>query len=63
MYSALETDYNNAFMPTSYFNSLFCDSFADFAISIFSEMLKFVNMSNISFSIFTRNIVSYDSID
>lgn len=61
--SALDTDYNNASVPASRFGSLLCDSPADLAISVFSEMPKFVNMSDISFSIFTGDIISHDPIN
>jgi sphingomyelin phosphodiesterase len=61
--TALATDYTNASVFASRFGSLLCDSPADLAISVFTEMHDFVNMSDISFSIFTGDIVSHDPID
>ena len=59
----LETGYTNASVPASRFGYLYCDSPADLALSVFSEMPSFVNMSNIAFSIFTGDIVSHDNDD
>ena len=59
----LNTNYTNPSVPASRFGNLFCDSPADLAISVFSEMPNFVNMSGISFSIFTGDIVSHDNDD
>ena len=59
----LQTDYTNASVPASRFGYLFCDSPADLALSVFSEMPSFVNMSDITFSIFTGDIVSHDNDD
>jgi sphingomyelin phosphodiesterase len=61
--TALTTDYTNASVPASRFGYLLCDSPADLAISVFSEMPNFVDMSDITFSIFTGDIVSHDPID
>jgi sphingomyelin phosphodiesterase len=59
----LNTDYTNSSVPASRFGSLLCDSPADLAISVFSEMPNFINMSHIAFSIFTGDIVSHDPVD
>lgn len=61
--AALVTDYTNASVPASRFGYFLCDSPADLTISVFSEMPNFVNMSDISFSIFTGDIVSHDLAD
>ena len=60
---ALDTDYSNPSVPASRFGYLLCDSPADLAISVFSEMSNFVDMRDISFSIFTGDIVSPDPIN
>jgi len=61
--TVLSTDYTNASVPASRFGSIFCDTPADLAISAFAEMHNFVDMSDISFSIFTGDIVSHDPFD
>lgn len=61
--NVLSTDYTNASVLASRFGSLLCDSTADLAISVFTAMPNFVDMSDISFSIFTGDIVSHDPID
>jgi sphingomyelin phosphodiesterase len=61
--AGLGTVSSNASVPASRFGSLFCDAPADLAISVFSEMPNFVNMTDISFSIFTGDIVSHDNDD
>ena len=42
---------------------LYCDTPADLALSSFTSMPSFFEMSNISFSIFTGDIVSHDNDD
>ena len=59
----LDTTYSNASVPASRYGYLYCDSPADLALSVFTEMPKFVNMSSITFSIFTGDIVSHDNDD
>ena len=59
----LQTTYDNASVPASRYGYLYCDSPADLALSVFTEMPKFVNMSDIAFSIFTGDIVSHDNDD
>jgi hypothetical protein len=61
--TALNTDYSSPSVPASRFGYLYCDSPADLAISVFTEMPKFVNLNDISFSIFTGDIVSHDHDD
>ena len=53
----------NASVPASRFGYLYCDSPADLALSVFESMPNFVNMSNITFTIFTGDIVSHDNDD
>ena len=61
--SDLFTDYANASLPASRFGNLLCDTPADLGISVFTDMPNFVNMSDISFAIFTGDIVSHDPVD
>jgi len=61
--TALATDYTNASVLASRFGSLLCDTPADLALSVFTEMPNFVDMSDISFSIFTGDIVSHDLVN
>ena len=42
---------------------LYCDSPPDLALSSFTSMPNFFDLSNISFSIFTGDIVSHDNDD
>ena len=42
---------------------LYCDAPPDLALSTFSTMPQFVNMSSIDFAIFTGDIVSHDNDD
>ncbi|KAJ9660700.1 hypothetical protein H2198_002443 [Neophaeococcomyces mojaviensis] len=59
----LHTNANNASVPASRFGSFICDSPADLALSSFQSMPSFFNMNNLSFSIFTGDIVSHDNDD
>jgi sphingomyelin phosphodiesterase len=61
--NVLNTDYSNASLPASRFGSLLCDSPADLAISVFSEMPNLIDVSDVTFSIFTGDIVSHDPVD
>jgi sphingomyelin phosphodiesterase len=61
--AGLGTVSTNASVPASRFGSLLCDSPADLVISVFSEMPNLVDMTDISFSIFTGDIVSHDNDD
>ena len=59
----LNTTSTNPAVPASRFGYLYCDSPADLALSAFSTMPQFFNMSSIDFSIFTGDIVSHDNDD
>ena len=59
----LDTTASNASVPASRFGYLYCDSPPDLALSAFTEMPQFFPMSNISFAIFTGDIVSHDNDD
>lgn len=59
----LHTGPNNASLPASRFGSLRCDAPADLALSAFQSMPQFFNMSNLTSSIFTGDIVSHDNDD
>lgn len=59
----LHTTGQNASVPASRFGYLYCDSPPDLAISAFSAMPQFINKSDISFTIFTGDIVSHDNAD
>ncbi|MCJ1240001.1 hypothetical protein MMC14_008001 [Varicellaria rhodocarpa] len=58
-----DTGVNNATVPASRFGYLYCDAPADLALSSFSTMSQFFNKSDISFAIFTGDIVSHDDDD
>ena len=53
----------NATVPASRFGYLYCDSPADLALSAFDTMPQFFNTSDITFTIFTGDIVSHDNDD
>ncbi len=59
----LHTIGQNASVPASRFGYLYCDSPPDLAISAFSAMPQFVNKSDITFTIFTGDLVSHDNAD
>jgi len=59
----LDTDKKNPSVPASRFGSFLCDSPADLALSALSNMADFVDMADLSFSIFTGDIVSHDLDD
>ena len=42
---------------------LYCDSPPDLALSSFTSMSSFFDLNNVSFSIFTGDIVSHDNDD
>lgn len=59
----LHTNVNNASVPASRFGYLYCDAPPDLALSAFSTMPQFFNPQNVTFSIFTGDIVSHDNDD
>lgn len=59
--TALDTGVSNASVPASRFGYLYCDSPPDLALSSFKSMPHFFNISDISFTIFTGDIVSHDA--
>ena len=59
----LYTNVGNASVPASRFGYLYCDSPPDLALSSFTSMPMFFEMSNVSFAIFTGDIVSHDNDD
>lgn len=61
--TGLGTTSANASLPASRFGEFKCDSPPDLALSVFSEMPNFINLDDISFSIFTGDIVSHDDDD
>ena len=56
----LHTGVSNASVPASRFGYLYCDSPPDLALSSFTSMPQFFNISDVSFAIFTGDIVSHD---
>lgn len=61
--TALDTTANNASVPASRFGYLYCDAPPDLALSAFSTMPQFFNTKNVSFALFTGDIVSHDNDD
>jgi sphingomyelin phosphodiesterase len=61
--SDLDTTAVNASLPASRFGYLYCDSPPDLALSSFDDMKMFFDTSNVSFAIFTGDIVSHDNDD
>jgi sphingomyelin phosphodiesterase len=61
--SDLETTAANASVPASRFGYLYCDSPPDLALSSFDDMKMFFDTGNVSFAIFTGDIVSHDNDD
>ncbi|KAI9834412.1 MAG: hypothetical protein M1819_003023 [Sarea resinae] len=59
----LDTVAANASVPASRFGYLYCDSPPDLALSVFSTMPQFVNLSDVTFALFTGDIVSHDNDD
>jgi sphingomyelin phosphodiesterase len=59
----LDTTYANASVPASRWGYIYCDTPADLGISMFMDMPNFINMSNVSFTIFTGDIVTHDNDD
>ena len=53
----------NATVPASRFGYLYCDAPADLALSAFDTMAQFFDKSDLSFTIFTGDIVSHDNDD
>ena len=56
----LHTGVSNASVPASRFGYLYCDSPPDLALSSFKSMASFFDVDDISFTIFTGDIVSHD---
>jgi sphingomyelin phosphodiesterase len=61
--TVLHTIYTNASLPASRFGEFICDTPPDLFISTFSNMPKLINMSTVSFAIFTGDVVSHDPAD
>ena len=59
----LDTGVSNASIPASRFGYLYCDSPPDLALSSFKSMPQFFNLKDVSFTIFTGDIVSHDNDD
>jgi hypothetical protein len=59
----LDTTVANASVPASRWGYLYCDTSADLRISTFADMPNFINLSDVTFAIFTGNIVSHDNDD
>jgi len=59
----LDTTSANASVPASRWGYLYCDTPADLGISLFADMPNLINMSEVTFSIFTGDIVSHDNDD
>ncbi|OAP62323.1 sphingomyelin phosphodiesterase [Fonsecaea erecta] len=59
----LSTTSANASVPASRFGYLYCDSPPDLALSSFTSMHQFFDLSNVSFAIFTGDILSHDNDD
>ena len=56
----LDTGVSNASVPASRFGYLYCDAPPDLALSSFKSMPQFFDINDISFTIFTGDIVSHD---
>ncbi|KAK5099176.1 hypothetical protein LTS08_005755 [Lithohypha guttulata] len=61
--NVLHTNAQSPSLPASRFGALQCDSPPDLALSAFQSMPQFFDISNISFSIYTGDIVSHDKDD
>ena len=61
--TVLDTGVANASVPASRFGYLYCDSPPDLALSSFKSMPQFFDLKDVSFSIFTGDIVSHDNDD
>ena len=59
----LQTIRANASVPASRFGYLHCDTPADLALSVFSNMDQFIDRSRINFTVFTGDIISHDNTD
>lgn len=59
----LSTDSHNVSIPASRYGSFLCDSPADLALSAFMDMPRLFDMDELTFSIFTGDIVSHDPED
>ena len=59
----LDTGVSNASVPASRFGYLYCDSPPDLALSSFESMHQFFDLKDVSFTIFTGDIVSHDNDD
>jgi sphingomyelin phosphodiesterase len=61
--TALHTDWTNASVPASRFGEFICDTPPDLLVSAFVNMPKLIDMSKVSFAIFTGDVVSHDPAD
>ena len=62
--TGLDTNYDDPSVPASRFGYLYCDSPPDLALSSFASMERFFGgNSNLSFTIFTGDIISHDNGD
>lgn len=59
----LDTTVSNASVPASRFGYLYCDSPPDLALSSLTTMPQFFDVNNVSFALFTGDIVSHDNDD
>jgi len=59
----LNTVASNASVPASRFGYFFCDTPPDLAVSSFASMSQFFDLDNVSFGIFTGDIVTHDNPD
>lgn len=62
-YSMIDTTGANASVPASRWGYVYCDTPADLGISMFTDMPNFINLSDVTFAIFTGDIVSHDNDD
>ncbi|KAK4554054.1 hypothetical protein LTR86_008895 [Recurvomyces mirabilis] len=61
--AALHTNVTDPSLPASRFGDFLCDSPPDLALSAFADMRRTVDLSTVSFAIFTGDIVSHDQTD
>ena len=59
----LHTGVSDPSVPASRFGYLYCDSPPDLALSSFKSMPQFFDLKDVSFTIFTGDIVSHDNDD
>jgi hypothetical protein len=61
--TVLHTTSKNASVPASRFGEFICDTPPDLLLSAFDNMPNFIDLSSISFAIFTGDLVSHDPAD